>query len=90
MQGPQEIGTANVISPLRVRTGIAVFVAHAAEIDDPVKHMDVRESLGLRVGGFGILMTKGLVDEMDYNQAGNEVRLVKYFDGKPGDARAEP
>ena len=58
-------------------------LAHAAEMDDPVKHMDVRESLGLRVGGFGILMTKGLVDEMDYNQAGNEVRLVKYFDGKP-------
>jgi len=57
-------------------------LAHAAEMDDPVKHMDVRESLGLRVGGFGILMTKGLVDEMEYNQAGNEVRLVKYFDLK--------
>jgi DNA-binding response OmpR family regulator len=60
-------------------------LAHAADIDDPVKHIDVRESLGLRVGGFGILMTKGLVDEMDYNQAGNEVRLVKYFHAKPAE-----
>jgi DNA-binding response OmpR family regulator len=52
---------------------------HAANPEDPVTHMDVRESLGLRVGGFGILMTRGLVDEMDYNETGNEVRLVKYF-----------
>ena len=41
--------------------------------------MDVRDSLGLRAGGFGILMTRGLVDEMMYNQTGNEVKLVKYF-----------
>ncbi len=59
-------------------------LAHAADPEDPVRHTDVRESLGLRVGGFGILMTKGLVDEMDYNQTGNEVRLVKYFDRKRG------
>jgi DNA-binding response OmpR family regulator len=57
-------------------------LAHAADIDDPVRHIDVRESLGLRVGGFGILMTKGLVDEMEYNRAGNEVRLAKYFEPK--------
>ena len=57
-------------------------LAHAADIDDPVRHIDVRESLGLRVGGFGILMSKGLVDEMSYNEAGNEVRLVKYFQQK--------
>jgi len=52
---------------------------HAANVDDPAAHLDVRESLGLRVGGFGILMTRGLVDQMNYNEAGNEVRLVKYF-----------
>jgi CheY-like chemotaxis protein/anti-sigma regulatory factor (Ser/Thr protein kinase) len=52
---------------------------HAADADDPTKHMDVRDSLGLRAGGFGILMAKGLVDELKYNQTGNEVRLVKYF-----------
>jgi anti-sigma regulatory factor (Ser/Thr protein kinase) len=57
-------------------------VPHAANPEDPAKHMDVRDELGLRAGGFGILMTRGLVDEMQYNERGNEVRLVKYFAGK--------
>jgi anti-sigma regulatory factor (Ser/Thr protein kinase) len=58
-------------------------VPHAADPEDPAKHMDVRDNLGLRAGGFGILMTRGLVDELQYNQTGNEVRLVKYFARKP-------
>lgn len=52
---------------------------HAAHDDDPVAHMEVRESLGLREGGFGILISRGLVDELAYNKTGNEVTLVKYF-----------
>ena len=52
---------------------------HAAQDDDPASHMMVREALGLREGGFGIMMTRGLVDELSYNESGNEVRLVKYF-----------
>jgi DNA-binding response OmpR family regulator len=52
---------------------------HAADPSDPGKHLDVRQALGLRVGGFGILMSRGMVDEMTYNEAGNEVRLVKRF-----------
>lgn len=52
---------------------------HAATPDDPVGHMMVRETLGIREGGFGILMSKGLVDELSYNERGNEVRFVKYF-----------
>lgn len=52
---------------------------HAAQLEDPIGHMMVREALGIREGGFGILMSRGLVDEMTYNEAGNEVRLVKYF-----------
>jgi CheY-like chemotaxis protein/anti-sigma regulatory factor (Ser/Thr protein kinase) len=56
---------------------------HAADPEDPAKHMEVRDSLGLRAGGFGILMTKGLVDELKYNETGNEVRIVKYFQPKP-------
>jgi two-component system, OmpR family, response regulator len=52
---------------------------HAAHPDDPIAHMMVRETLGLREGGFGILMSRGLVDELQYNETGNEVRLVKYF-----------
>ena len=52
---------------------------HAAKPDDPVTHMMVRETLGLREGGFGILLARGLVDDLQYNETGNEVRLVKYF-----------
>jgi CheY-like chemotaxis protein len=52
---------------------------HAARTDDPVCHMDVRQNLGLREGGYGILIARGLVDDLKYNEMGNEVRLVKYF-----------
>src|SRR5207247_9120594 len=52
---------------------------HAAKPEDPIAHMMVRETLGLRDGGFGILLARGLVDELEYNETGNEVRLVKYF-----------
>lgn len=52
---------------------------HAADPEDPVSHMMVRETLGLREGGFGILMSRGLVDDLQYNDKGNEVRLIKYF-----------
>jgi anti-sigma regulatory factor (Ser/Thr protein kinase) len=54
-------------------------IPHAAKQDDPVTHMMVRETLGMREGGFGIMMSRGLVDEMAYNEKGNEVRLIKYF-----------
>src|SRR5262249_2395827 len=56
-------------------------VPHAVQPSDPTAHLDVRESMGLRDGGCGILMAKGLVDELSYNETGNEVRLVKYFQG---------
>jgi DNA-binding response OmpR family regulator len=55
--------------------------------DDPFHHMTTREELGMRPGGFGILMARGLVDELLYNQKGNEVLLIKYLD-KPAAAAA--
>jgi anti-sigma regulatory factor (Ser/Thr protein kinase)/CheY-like chemotaxis protein len=48
--------------------------------DDPLQHMAVREAKGLRAGGFGLMMAKNLVDELLYNEQGNEVLLVKYLD----------
>jgi anti-sigma regulatory factor (Ser/Thr protein kinase)/CheY-like chemotaxis protein len=48
--------------------------------EDPFQHMSVREERGLRPGGFGILMAKKLVDELLYNEQGNEVILVKNLD----------
>jgi DNA-binding response OmpR family regulator len=46
---------------------------------DPFKHMDTREAQGKRPGGFGILMAKRLVDDLIYNEKGNDVLLVKYL-----------
>jgi CheY-like chemotaxis protein/anti-sigma regulatory factor (Ser/Thr protein kinase) len=57
---------------------------HAAKPEDPVSHLMVRETLGMREGGFGILMAEGLVDDLQYNEAGNEVRLIKYYATKAG------
>ena len=47
--------------------------------EDPTAHIDAREEKGLRPGGFGILMATSLVDEVIYNEARNEVVLVKYL-----------
>ncbi|MCU1339749.1 MAG: response regulator receiver protein [Bryobacterales bacterium] len=58
-------------------------LAHAAVSnpeDSPVEHAEVRERLGMRPGGFGILMTRELVDELIYSEHGNEVLLIKYLD----------
>ncbi len=48
--------------------------------DKPFEHMRVREEKGLRAGGFGILMTQAIVDELLYNEARNEVVFGKYLD----------
>jgi CheY-like chemotaxis protein/anti-sigma regulatory factor (Ser/Thr protein kinase) len=48
--------------------------------EEPYGHMMVREEKGLRPGGFGLLMTRTLVDELIYNEAHNEVVFVKYLD----------
>jgi DNA-binding response OmpR family regulator len=52
---------------------------HAAQPDDPFSHLDVRDKLGLRAGGFGLMISRGMVDELRYNDAGNEVTLIKRF-----------
>jgi CheY-like chemotaxis protein len=48
--------------------------------DDPMRHLQVREEQGLRPGGFGLAMTRSLVDDLIYNEARNEVILIKYLD----------
>jgi anti-sigma regulatory factor (Ser/Thr protein kinase) len=50
-----------------------------ATSDDPLSHMLEREEQGVRPGGFGLLLTRKLVDEVHYNETGNEVILVKHL-----------
>ncbi len=47
---------------------------------DPLQHLARREEAGQRPGGFGILLARQLVDELIYNEKGNEVLLIKYLD----------
>ena len=46
---------------------------------DPIALIERRADMGLRPGGFGILVAKQLVDEMFYNESGNEVLLIKHL-----------
>jgi anti-sigma regulatory factor (Ser/Thr protein kinase) len=58
-------------------------LSHAASDEDPIGHLELRNELGLRDGGFGIMLARGLVDQFSYNDQGNEVTLVKRFAQPP-------
>jgi anti-sigma regulatory factor (Ser/Thr protein kinase)/CheY-like chemotaxis protein len=61
-------------------------IPHAAianPVDDPVRHIGYRDAQGMRPGGFGVLLAQRLVDQLVYNEQGNEVVLIKYLDLKP-------
>jgi len=51
--------------------------------DDQFRHIKYRNARGLRAGGYGVLLAQKLVDELIYNEKGNEVLLVKYLDVEP-------
>jgi CheY-like chemotaxis protein len=58
-------------------------ISHAAVAnpdDEPIRHVEVRDKLGLRPGGFGILLAQQMVDQVIYGQDGNEVLLIKYLE----------
>jgi anti-sigma regulatory factor (Ser/Thr protein kinase) len=48
--------------------------------EEPLRHAHYRTEKGMRPGGFGIMLVKQIADELIYNEAGNEVVLVKYLD----------
>ncbi len=57
-------------------------LSHAAvsnPVHAPFEHSEVRDRLGMRPGGFGILLARHMVDELIYNEAGNEALLIKYL-----------
>jgi anti-sigma regulatory factor (Ser/Thr protein kinase)/CheY-like chemotaxis protein len=56
---------------------------HATESTDPELLMETalrRAEQGMRPGGFGMLIVRQIVDELVYNERGNEVLMVKYLD----------
>jgi anti-sigma regulatory factor (Ser/Thr protein kinase) len=57
-------------------------IAHAAVSNppaDPLLHAQYRTKMGMRPGGFGIMLVKQIADELIYSETGNEVMLVKYL-----------
>jgi DNA-binding NarL/FixJ family response regulator/anti-sigma regulatory factor (Ser/Thr protein kinase) len=58
------------------------LLPHAAisnPADSPIHHVEVRAEKGQRPGGFGILMTRNMVDDLLYNERGNAAMFVKYL-----------
>jgi DNA-binding NarL/FixJ family response regulator len=57
-------------------------LAHAAAAntpDQPFRQVEVRQQMGIRPGGFGMLMAKNFADELIYSSKGNEVIFIKYL-----------
>ena len=58
-------------------------VEHAASTSHPDVVMSTanrRAEMGMRPGGFGMLIVRNVVDELVYNERGNEVLLIKHLD----------
>jgi uncharacterized membrane protein YphA (DoxX/SURF4 family)/DNA-binding NarL/FixJ family response regulator len=91
------IRTARTMT-FRVRDPGAGFrrdaITHAVSTEpssDPTAHIAQREEQGIRAGGYGLLLAAGTVDELIYNELGNEVLLIKYLDNPaPASAAKKP
>jgi len=54
-----------------------VHAAVSNSPDAPFRHAEVRNELGMRPGGLGILIVRELADELIFNEKGNAVLFVK-------------
>ena len=58
-------------------------LAHAANAPTPDEMIATaarRAELGMRPGGFGMLIARQVADELVYNERGNELLLIKHLD----------
>lgn len=77
---------ASRLVALRVKDpgqGFSLEELRHAAINSPAgdlfSHVSVRDANGLRPGGLGLLLAKKLVDDLIYNEEGNDVLLIKYI-----------
>src|SRR5438270_3936342 len=56
--------------------------------EDLAAHIRLRDQEGMRPGGYGLLLASGTVDELIYNEIGNEAILIKYLDS-PAEAKTK-
>jgi len=59
--------------------GLAHAAVHQTSAEAIARVAIVRDELGMRPGGFGIAMACAIADELLYNEAQNEVVLIKYL-----------
>jgi anti-sigma regulatory factor (Ser/Thr protein kinase)/ActR/RegA family two-component response regulator len=60
-------------------------IRHTAMVnppDDPIRHDTYREAQGLRPGGYGVLIARHFVDDLIYDEKGNDVLLIKYLSAR--------
>ncbi|MFH0911766.1 MAG: response regulator [Planctomycetota bacterium] len=50
---------------------------------NPIEHLMLRMQEGKRAGGYGVFLSRKLMDETTYSDAGNAVLLTKYFKARP-------
>jgi anti-sigma regulatory factor (Ser/Thr protein kinase) len=58
-------------------------MAHAAISNppkEPLRHAHYRAEVGMRPGGFGIMLVKQIADDLLYSETGNEVIMIKYLE----------
>jgi len=53
---------------------------------DPLAHIVERMKEGKRAGGYGVFITKKLMDDVLYNESGNTVLMTKFFHRPPAAA----
>ena len=46
---------------------------------DPLKHIMERMKEGKRAGGYGVFISKKLMDDVIYSESGNTVLMTKFF-----------
>lgn len=47
---------------------------------DPIAHIQDRQEQGKRLGGYGIHLVRNIMDKVTWNDRGNKVVAIKYFD----------
>jgi anti-sigma regulatory factor (Ser/Thr protein kinase) len=59
--------------------GLEHAAVHNTSAESIARVAVVRDQLGMRPSGFGIAMARAIADELLYNEAQNEVILIKYL-----------
>jgi DNA-binding NarL/FixJ family response regulator len=81
---PEPLGTDRIANPTDgLIANLTDDPSVAKPADDLVALMRRREEEGLPPGGFGLLLARGTIDELLYNEIGNEALLIKYIDRTP-------